>query len=181
MNARGPFGAATLPALTQNQFGGNFGGPIVKNRSFFFANYEAFRQDTSSTPLGFVPSASFRQRVLAASPALAPIVNAYPTATTYPAGTTTIASISADMDSIRPLLHPTVREDSGMFRFDQRFSDNTTMFVRYNNDDLLKDTPSVMGDHGTVAIRPQNVVVQLLHIFSPTIINETKLGMTRPC
>jgi carboxypeptidase family protein len=100
MNARGPFGAATLPALTQNQFGGNVGGPIVKNRSFFFANYEAFRQDTSSTPLGFVPSASFRQRVLAASPALAPILNAYPTATTYPAATTTIASVSADMDSI---------------------------------------------------------------------------------
>lgn len=52
MNARGPFGPATLPALTQNQFGGNFGGPIKKNRSFFFANYEAFRQDTSSNPLG---------------------------------------------------------------------------------------------------------------------------------
>src|SRR5207237_9406483 len=40
-------------------------------------------------------------------------------------------------------------------------------------------TPSVMGDHATVAIRPQNVVVQLLHIFSPAFINETKLGMNR--
>ena len=179
MNARGPFGAATLPALTQNQFGGNFGGPIRKNRSFFFANYEAFRQDTSSNAIGFTPSASFRQRVLAASPALAPIINVYPTATTYPASTTTITPVSADIDSIRPLLHPTVREDSGMFRFDQRFSDNTTMFVRYNNDDLLKDTPAVMGDHGTVAIRPQNVVLQFLHIFSPRLINETKIGMNR--
>jgi Carboxypeptidase regulatory-like domain/TonB dependent receptor-like, beta-barrel len=179
MNARGPFGPATLPALTQNQFGGNFGGPIRKNRSFFFANYEAFRQDTSSNPLGFVPSASFRQRALAASPALQPILNTYPTASTYPAATTVVASVSADMDSIRPLLTPTVREDSGIFRFDQRFSDTTTMFVRYNNDDLLKDTPGVMGDHGTVAIRPQNVVVQLLHIFSPRVINEIKVGMNR--
>jgi hypothetical protein len=179
MNARGPFGPATLPALTQNQFGGNFGGPIKKNRSFFFANYEAFRQDTSSNPLGNVPSASFRQRVLATSPALAAIINAYPSATTYPASTTTVTSVSADIDAIRPLLQPTIREDSGMFRFDQRFSDNTTLFVRYNNDDLLKDTPGVMGDHGTVAIRPQNVVVQLLHIFSPTVINETKIGMNR--
>ena len=51
------------------------------------------------------------------------------------------------MDSIRPLLKPTQREDSGMFRFDQRFTDNTTMFVRYNIDDLLKLTPGVMGAH----------------------------------
>ena len=65
-----------------------------------------------------------------------------------------MTSVSADIDAIRPLLHPTIREDSGMFRFDQSFSDKTTMFVRYNNDDLLKDTPGVMGDHATVAIRP---------------------------
>jgi hypothetical protein len=179
MNARGPFGPATMPALAQHQFGGNFGGPIVKNRSFFFANYEAFRQDTSSNPVGFVPSASFRQRVLAASPALTPVINAYPSATTYPAETTVVTSVSPDMDSIRPLLHPTVREDSGLFRFDHRFNDNTTMFVRYNNDDLLKLTPAVMGNTGTLTLRPQNVVIQLLHIFSPTVVNETKFGMNR--
>src|SRR2546430_3501568 len=50
--------------------------------SFFFANYEAFRQETSSNPQGLVPTASFRQRVLAASPALAPVIDAYPSATT---------------------------------------------------------------------------------------------------
>jgi hypothetical protein len=179
MNARGPFGPATLPALTQNQFGGNFGGPIVQNKSFFFANYEAFRQETSSNPQGLVPSASFRQRVLAISPALKPVIDAYPSATTYPAGTTIVQSLSPDIDSIRPLLRPTQREDSGLFRFDQRFNDKTTMFVRYNVDDLLKLTPAVMGNTGMLTIRPQNVVVQLLHIFSPTVINETKVGMNR--
>jgi hypothetical protein len=179
MLARGPFGAATLPALSQYQPGGNFGGPIKKNRSFFFANYEAFRQQTSSNSLGNVPSASFRQKVLATSPALAPIINTYPSATTYPAATTTVLSVNADMDSIRPLLHPSVREDSGMFRFDQRFTDNTTLFVRYNCDDLLKITPGVMGLLPTLAIRPQNVMIQLQHIFSPRVINETKVGMNR--
>src|SRR5207253_10884752 len=118
-------------------------------------------------------------RVLATSPVLMPIINAYPTASTYPAATTTVTSVSADMDSIRPRLSNPVREDSGIFRFDQRFSDKTTMFVRYNIDDLLKDTPGALGDHGIVAIRPQNVVIQLLHIFSPTVINETKAGMNR--
>ena len=170
MNARGPFGPATLPAFQVNQFGGNFGGPIKKNRSFFFANYEAIRQDTSSNPLGYVPSAAFRQRALAASPGLAPLINAYPKGDT---------PLSPDIDSLRPLLHNTQREDSGMFRFDQRFSDNTTMFVRVNIDDLLKLTPGVMGNYGNLAIRPSNVVLQLQHIFSPTLLNETKIGMNR--
>jgi Carboxypeptidase regulatory-like domain/TonB dependent receptor len=179
MSARGPFGPAILPALSQNQFGGNFGGPIVRNRTFFFANYEAFRQETSSNPIGFVPSASFRGKVVAASPALKPIIDIFPGATTYPAATTTVVSVNADMDSIRPLLKPTVREDSGLLRLDHRFTDSTTMFVRYNNDDLLKLTPGVMGLTTSLAIRPQNVVVQLQHIFSPRVINETKVGMNR--
>jgi hypothetical protein len=171
MNARGPFGPATLPAFQMNQFGGNLGGPIVKNKSFFFANYEAIRQTTSNNPLGYVPSASFKQRVLAASPALAPIMNA------YPAGTT--PTTNPDIETLRPVLTNTIREDSGMFRFDQRFSDNTTMFVRYNNDDLLKLTPNAMGANQRLAIRPSNLVLQLLHIFSPMLINETKVGMNR--
>ena len=79
MLARGPFGAATLPALSQYQPGGNFGGPVKKNKSFFFANYEAFRQQTSSNSLAYVPSAAFRQKVLATSPALKPILDIFPT------------------------------------------------------------------------------------------------------
>ena len=56
MNARGPFGPATLPALTQNQFGGNFGGPIVKNRSFFFVNYEGLRLAQADAQILTVPA-----------------------------------------------------------------------------------------------------------------------------
>jgi hypothetical protein len=179
MLARGPFGPATLPSLSQYQPGGNFGGPIRKNRSFFFANYEGFRQQTSSNSIAYVPSAAFRQKVLATSPALKPILDIFPTATTFPPPTTTVVSVNADMDSIRPLLQPTIREDSGLFRFDQRFTDTTTMFVRYNCDDLLKLTPSPMVLTTNLAMRPQNVMIQLQHIFSPRVINETKVGMNR--
>src|ERR1017187_3799875 len=79
MLARGPFGAATLPALSQYQPGGNFGGPVKKNKSFFFANYEAFRQQTSSNSLAYVPSAAFRQKVLRTSPSLKRILDIFPT------------------------------------------------------------------------------------------------------
>jgi hypothetical protein len=53
------------------------------------------------------------------------------------------------------------------------------MFVRYNCDDLLKLTPTPMVLTTNLAIRPQNVMIQLQHIFSPRVINETKVGMNR--
>jgi Carboxypeptidase regulatory-like domain len=46
-NARNFFQAATTP-LVQNQFGGTFGGPVIKNKTFFFASVEAFRRRTSA-------------------------------------------------------------------------------------------------------------------------------------
>jgi Carboxypeptidase regulatory-like domain/TonB dependent receptor len=178
MQARGPFGPPTLPPLSENQFGGNFGGPIKKNKTFFFVNYEAFREQTSSTPLWYVPSAAFRQQVIAKSPPLTAIVNAYPTASSFPASTTIVASVNPDMDSIRPRLSPSQREDSGMIRIDHRFTDSTTMFVRYNVDDMLQVTPA-MGLTQTLGIRPQNAVIQLQHIFSPEMVGEVKFGMNR--
>jgi hypothetical protein len=178
MQARGPFGPLTLPPLSQNQFGGNFSGPIKKNKTFFFANYEAFRSSTSSSPLWYVPSAAFRQKVTATSPTLTPIINAYPTPSSFAASTTIVASVNADMDSMRPRLTPSEREDSGMIRVDHRFTDSTTMFVRYNVDDRLQVTPG-MGITQTLGIRPQNAVIQLQHIFSPKIVNEVKFGINR--
>ena len=111
-------------------------------------------------------SAAFRQQVIAKSSALTAIVNAYPTASSFPASTTIVASVNPDMDSIRPRLNPSQREDSGMIRIDHRFTDSTTMFVRYNVDDMLQVTPA-MGLTQTLGIRPQNAVIQLQHIFSP--------------
>jgi hypothetical protein len=50
----------TAPKLAYNVFGVTFGGPIQKNRLFFFANYEGFRQAQGTPELRVVPSASLR-------------------------------------------------------------------------------------------------------------------------
>ena len=78
LNTRGPFDGSSLPPLRLNQYGGNLGGRIVKNRTFFYVAYEGLRQRLGTTLIGNVPSNSFRAAVLAQSPALAPIINSYP-------------------------------------------------------------------------------------------------------
>ncbi len=52
------------PPLRRNQFGGVVGGPLVKNRAFFFADYEGFRQDTKATVFSTLPTAAQKQGIL---------------------------------------------------------------------------------------------------------------------
>ena len=55
LDARSPF-LATVPDHKENQFGGTGGGPIVRNRTFFFAGYEGFRQRRAAGVLSLVPT-----------------------------------------------------------------------------------------------------------------------------
>ncbi|HKF56360.1 MAG TPA: TonB-dependent receptor [Blastocatellia bacterium] len=173
LDARSPFDLTPegLPPFTLHQFGASFGGPIVKDKAFFYMNYEGLRQSLGQTFINFVPNAAFRAKVLATSPALKPILDAYPT------GGTPVDDIT---DQITRVASDTIREDSGMIRFDYRFSDQTTMYARYNIDNAFIDNPSdAMGTHEVIPHIPTNVVLQLQHIFSPTTINEWKFGFNR--
>src|SRR5438128_4798291 len=51
-----------IPPLSRNQFGGYLGGPIVKDRTFFFGSYEGLRQDRGLTTIATVPSRATRVR-----------------------------------------------------------------------------------------------------------------------
>ncbi len=66
------------PPFRLNQFGGSLGGPIVRNKTFFFTSYEGYRQILGQTLLGYVPTDAFRAQVAAQSPALLPFLKAYP-------------------------------------------------------------------------------------------------------
>ena len=78
LDARSPFDPSEIPPFRMNQFGANLGGPIARNRTFFFVNYEGIRQSLTQTVVGFVPNAAFRSKVLASSPVLKPILDAWP-------------------------------------------------------------------------------------------------------
>jgi hypothetical protein len=172
LDARSPFDGPTLPPFSLNQFGASFGGAIVKNKAFFFANYEGLRQSLGQTFYqNLVPNAAYRAQVIATSPALAPLVNA------YRQGTVPHDSIS---DYVTDVATNTVREDSGMFRLDYIFNGKSSAYFRYNVDNAYIDNPSdALGDHAVVDLVPTNVVLQFQHIFSATTVDEAKVGVNR--
>ncbi|MCC6367941.1 MAG: carboxypeptidase regulatory-like domain-containing protein [Bryobacterales bacterium] len=61
LDARNFFAGAAKPSYKQNQFGGSIGGPIKKNRTFFFADYEVFRMRQGQTVTNTVPAMAARQ------------------------------------------------------------------------------------------------------------------------
>ena len=171
LDARSPFDGPTLPPFTLHQFGANLGGPIKKDKAFFFANYEGLRQDLGVTFISYVPNQAYRSQVLAKSPVLKPLVDAWPVGQTRLDNTT---------DQINLVGSNHVREDSGMLRFDYRFNDKNTLYARYNTDDVYIDNPAdALGSHNVVPHVPTNSVIAYQRIFSPTITNELKFGVNR--
>ena len=171
LDSPGAFDGGVVPPFRLNQFGAGAGGPILKNKAFFFLNYEGLRQVLDQTLIGFVPSRAFRSSVLAASPVLKPVIDAYPLGQ---------IPIDPDTDQITILGRNTVREDAGLLRLDYHFSDSSTAFVRYNIDNALINNPQdALGATNTIPIIPQNLVLEFQHVFSPRTVNESKFGLNR--
>jgi len=163
------------PPFHLNQFGGSVGGPIASDKTFFFVAYEGYRQILGQMLFGYVPSEAFRAQVAAESPALNSIVSAYPEGQTL---------ISPNVSEFIGEGRQIVNEDSGMFRIDHRFSDKTTMFVRANIDEAVSNAPlassgQYLEGQQQLTSSPVNSAIELLHIFSPTLVNEFKFGFNR--
>ena len=176
-DARQPIDALNTrqPPFHLNQFGGSLGGPIVPNKAFFFASYEGYRQRLGQTLTGFVPSAAFRVQVLAQSPELTSIVGAYPDSQT---------PVSPNVARFVTEGFQNVREDSGMFRVDYRFSNSATAFARANIDRAVSNVPlassgQFLNGQTESTSGPVNSTIELLHVFSPTLVNEFKFGFNR--
>lgn len=171
-----PVTTAAQPPLHLNQFGGTVGGPVVRDRTFFFVAYEGYRQNWGFPLSGYVPSAAFRARLLADQPGLSTIVNAYPVGQT--------PTTDPNVDQFASEGSQVVNENSEMVRVDQHVSDRTTGFVRFNFDRAVNTQPlasggSYLNDRQQLKSGPVNGAVELLHVFSNNLVNEAKVGFNR--
>src|ERR1017187_2056792 len=171
ISSRGPFDPSTLPPLRLNQFGASLGGAIVKDRTFFFLTYEGLQQRAHNTLIGNVPSDAFRATALAQSPALAPIVNAYPVGNRV---------LSANVSQYVHTGTISSGENSGLVRIDHRISDSTSFFARFNIDAVALLSPKdVLLDTTHTDAKPMNGSLNLSHVFSPAMFNMVQLGFNR--
>jgi Carboxypeptidase regulatory-like domain len=188
-------GNPAIPPFRSGQYGMTFGGPLVKDKTFFFLNYEGLRQSQSTTSQPIVPSASIQRTILTASPQLCSILQAYPwRASTgsiggcapkfvFPDGSFSSAGQPSDSDQFTHAFPATVHEDTWLVRIDHKFNEKTTLYGRAQRDISLVDapngTPTAVFDKIRTINHPANYFIALQRLFSVNILNETKVFVNR--
>jgi hypothetical protein len=165
------FDQGDAPPFQRNQFGSSMGGPLQRDKTFLFANYEGFRQHLHQTSAAFVPDPTSRA---SAVPSVQPLLNLWPTP---PAGAPDFSGIAEVFSS--PL--QTIREDFGTVRVDHTFSSRDTFSGIYTIDDGddFTATPSNPYSSDVVAMREQVLSFEETHVFSPSLVNTARFGFSR--
>jgi hypothetical protein len=194
------------PDFSQHQFGGTLGGPIDKDRTFFFADFQGQRTKQGQTFLSTVPSAKMRNgdfsevnRVIYDpithqpfagniipqdrwDPAAKNIINQL-----YPAPNVagTVGTTGQTINNY--LINPTLERQDNQFdvKVDHALSDSNRFFSRYSYEKTHRYLPATLpqgGDAGTTFgagdgnIKAQGLAFNDTHIFGPSWLNELRVG-----
>jgi len=173
-------------ALRLNQFGGTFGGPIAKNKTFYFLNYEGFRRRAGITRITNVPTVAQRGGTF--------------TDTSGNPVTVPVDPVSAEVFKLFP--PPNLSDPSGNFisspeqtdstdqflvKLDHHLTSSDTLSVRYSRTGVDTFFPFTPGQSGTnvpgygVAQSGSNHLVALSYtrVISPRTLNEARFGFNR--
>src|SRR6266403_889037 len=156
----------------RNQFGGGIGGPIVKNKTFFFADYEGIRQAKGISNVNFVPSADARNGILQSGPVTVdPSVQQY--LALYPVPSCTGSDICQFVYNANQV----VNENFVTTRIDHRFSENDSLFGTYLYDKTPYTSPDSFGNVGLGSLTSRQIVaVEETHSFTPGFVNAIRFG-----
>lgn len=169
--ARNQFQTTRAP-VTFNQFGGSLGGPILKNKLFFFGVFEGYRSRAFANVSGNVPTKEFRDMVVAALPATKAYFDTYP-----------LPNMSYAPGAVTGFYQSTgsSKEDSNHFsiRGDYMASDVDMISVRYTQDKPFQLTPRVSpANSRTFDVKTKKGVVSHIH-SAASWSAETRYGYNR--
>jgi len=179
------FDRGDAPPFQRNQFGGSLGGPIRKDKTFAFGNYEGFRQHLHQTSAAFVPDLKARAAAVAS---VQPLLNLWPTPTasdldfggvcTPP---TTLPSDACGIAEVFGNPLQTIREDFGTARVDHIFSQKDTLGAIYTVDDGndFTETPLDPFSADILTLREQVVSLEETRVFSASLLNNIRFGFSR--
>ena len=193
-----PSGVAA-PQDQRNQFGGTLGGPIAKDRTFFFVDYQGTRDSTGITQVTNVPTLAERAGDFSQSslPAIDPTTgspfpnNQIPSYYLDPTGLAIAALYPAPNRNVTNQNYVSspdgrVRDDQFDLRLDHSLSPSSQLTFRYSfADNSLFEPftgpsfPLVPGYGDNVPSRDQNAMIAETHVFTPALLNEIRLGFDR--
>jgi len=173
-----------LPAFTRNQFGGSVGGPIKKDKTFFFGVYEGLRQRLGITTISNVMPAACHTanyvvdrscvgqtlpvgQTLTVAPTMRSILDLFPA-----------PNLPGDKFTF-PFTQPT-RDDYGQGRIDHIFSPADSMFGRYTINDTTETNPLNYPQFRTFRFsRNEYTTLSENHIFSPALLATVRFSLSR--
>jgi hypothetical protein len=183
LDARNYFDPPKIPEFRRNQFGASIGGPIRKDRTFFFVDYEGLRQSLGLTQISDVLSPDARNGTIhntdgsitnvAIDPSVVPFLAVFPlpNGPLLAPGNTGIYSFVANQ---------VTSENFVTARIDHRISVKDSLFGSYQFDKSQISLPDAFNTvlYGSATGR-QFVTIQESHIFSPQLLNNVRFGFNR--
>jgi len=203
LDARNFFEEQAHPGpFRRNQFGAALGGPILRNRLFFFANHEGFRQIRATPQGGFAPTQdmfngdfsglstviydpltydSATGQRLPFSGNVIPPDRINPVAQKLLAYYLPGSSLSTLPSNVFREPVQTQNSDQGGLRVDANLSKNHTLFSQYMQEVSPVDNPTLFPVSGLYYhMNTELAMIQLTSTLGPHLVNELHMGITRP-
>src|SRR5712664_4392352 len=175
LDARNSFDHGSIPEFQRNVFGASLGGPLRKDKTFLFGNYEGFRQTLGLSDLTLVPDTASRA---SAAPSIQPLLALWPAAN----GPEILTSTGTPSGIAEAFSNPgqSIREDFGTARVDQNFTDRDSFSGVYTGDDSEAHSPTNNPvSFADIFLREQVVSLSETHVFSSRLLNRATFGFSR--